>query len=122
MEASLNYCVQVMINESMAHILDAKMAKLLSLVSRFISNTVKRFIEDNFYFFLPIIEIERKFQFYQPKCIYNVTSISQISASTRKVKFNDIFNIYADLSMFANLTHISYGWGFNQSIENRKML
>eukprot|EP01112_Ceratiomyxa_fruticulosa_P012103 TRINITY_DN3335_c0_g3_i9.p1 TRINITY_DN3335_c0_g3~~TRINITY_DN3335_c0_g3_i9.p1 ORF type:complete len:187 (-),score=13.89 TRINITY_DN3335_c0_g3_i9:325-885(-) len=118
MEASLNYCVQVMINESMVHILDIQMAKSLSLVSRFISNTAKPFIGDSFYFHLHILH-DRKFTFYQPKNIKNVSSISQINDHIRRVKFNDTFNECVDLSMFTNLTHIEYGYLFNQSIENR---
>eukprot|EP01112_Ceratiomyxa_fruticulosa_P010623 TRINITY_DN2818_c0_g5_i1.p1 TRINITY_DN2818_c0_g5~~TRINITY_DN2818_c0_g5_i1.p1 ORF type:complete len:271 (-),score=33.44 TRINITY_DN2818_c0_g5_i1:498-1310(-) len=116
MEASLNYRIQVMINEEMVHILDVEMAKLLSLVSRFISNTVKQYIEDHFYF---CMVTERRFTFYQPKCISNVTSISQMNALIRRAKFGFGFNECVDLSMFINFTHIRYGWNFNKSIENR---
>eukprot|EP01112_Ceratiomyxa_fruticulosa_P008600 TRINITY_DN2227_c0_g3_i1.p1 TRINITY_DN2227_c0_g3~~TRINITY_DN2227_c0_g3_i1.p1 ORF type:complete len:298 (-),score=27.67 TRINITY_DN2227_c0_g3_i1:810-1703(-) len=116
MESPLNYWVQVVVNEDMVHILDVSMAKLLSLVSHSFSNTVKRFIEDNFYFFMVG---GRRFSFYQPKNIKNVSYIEQINAPIRAVKFSDSFNLRVDLSAFTNLTHIQYGMRFNQPIENK---
>eukprot|EP01112_Ceratiomyxa_fruticulosa_P019770 TRINITY_DN6557_c0_g1_i1.p1 TRINITY_DN6557_c0_g1~~TRINITY_DN6557_c0_g1_i1.p1 ORF type:complete len:198 (-),score=35.00 TRINITY_DN6557_c0_g1_i1:47-640(-) len=124
MESSLNYWVQVMINEDMVHILDIVMAKSLSLVSRSISNTVKRFIEDNFYFSMSRYRWDgevniRRCTFYQPKNIGHVFSILQINADTRGVKFGSHFNKDIDLSTFTNLTHIEFNYYFNKSIENR---
>eukprot|EP01112_Ceratiomyxa_fruticulosa_P012102 TRINITY_DN3335_c0_g3_i6.p1 TRINITY_DN3335_c0_g3~~TRINITY_DN3335_c0_g3_i6.p1 ORF type:complete len:148 (-),score=34.58 TRINITY_DN3335_c0_g3_i6:336-779(-) len=78
MEASLNYWVQVMVNEEM---LDVEMAKSLSLVSRLISNTVKCFIEDNFYFSL---SMDMRFAYYQPKNINDMTLSEQINASIKR--------------------------------------
>eukprot|EP01112_Ceratiomyxa_fruticulosa_P007358 TRINITY_DN1905_c0_g1_i6.p1 TRINITY_DN1905_c0_g1~~TRINITY_DN1905_c0_g1_i6.p1 ORF type:complete len:226 (+),score=22.37 TRINITY_DN1905_c0_g1_i6:113-790(+) len=114
MEASLNYWVQVMINEDMVHILDVRTAKSLSLVSRFLSNTVKRFIEDNFSFYA-----ERRCSFYQSKSIYSVTSIEQINASIRKVRFSYRFNSEIDFSKNTNITHLEFGFNFCQPFENR---
>eukprot|EP01112_Ceratiomyxa_fruticulosa_P010619 TRINITY_DN2818_c0_g1_i3.p1 TRINITY_DN2818_c0_g1~~TRINITY_DN2818_c0_g1_i3.p1 ORF type:complete len:142 (-),score=19.03 TRINITY_DN2818_c0_g1_i3:51-476(-) len=100
----------------MVHILDVEMAKLLSLVSRFISNTMKRFIEDHFYF---SVETKRRFAHYQPKYIQGVLYHSQINPSIQRVKFNYYFNECIDLSEFTHLTHIEYGICFNHPIESR---
>eukprot|EP01112_Ceratiomyxa_fruticulosa_P012201 TRINITY_DN336_c0_g1_i3.p1 TRINITY_DN336_c0_g1~~TRINITY_DN336_c0_g1_i3.p1 ORF type:complete len:234 (+),score=43.72 TRINITY_DN336_c0_g1_i3:479-1180(+) len=112
-EVGLNYCVQVMINEEF---LDFKMAKLLSFVSRSISKTVRRFIEDNFFF--NMLQ-ERRHTIYQPKYISGVSAISQINLTIQKVKFHFYFNECIDLSAFTNITQISFSFLFDQSIENR---
>eukprot|EP01112_Ceratiomyxa_fruticulosa_P018081 TRINITY_DN5734_c0_g2_i1.p2 TRINITY_DN5734_c0_g2~~TRINITY_DN5734_c0_g2_i1.p2 ORF type:complete len:120 (+),score=13.74 TRINITY_DN5734_c0_g2_i1:515-874(+) len=115
MWVGLNYWVQIVINEEMVHILDVEMVKSLSLVSRFISKAVKRFIEDNSYFYAR----EKWFMFYEPKNISHVTSISHINSSVRKVMFSDRFDECIDLSIFTHLTRIEYGAYFNKSINNR---
>eukprot|EP01112_Ceratiomyxa_fruticulosa_P005076 TRINITY_DN1563_c0_g1_i1.p1 TRINITY_DN1563_c0_g1~~TRINITY_DN1563_c0_g1_i1.p1 ORF type:complete len:178 (-),score=27.97 TRINITY_DN1563_c0_g1_i1:125-658(-) len=115
MEVGLNYWVQVVINESMMHVIDITIAKSLSLVSHSITNTVKRFIESNFYFsLLP----DRRFTFYQPKNIQFVTSIEQINASIQKVRFAFYFNECIDLSKFTNITHVQFEDYFDCPIEN----
>eukprot|EP01112_Ceratiomyxa_fruticulosa_P006091 TRINITY_DN16892_c0_g1_i1.p1 TRINITY_DN16892_c0_g1~~TRINITY_DN16892_c0_g1_i1.p1 ORF type:complete len:315 (+),score=16.56 TRINITY_DN16892_c0_g1_i1:124-1068(+) len=100
----------------MVHILDVETAKCLSLVSRLISNTVKRLIEVTYCFSIPN---ERSFSYYQPKIIDDVTSVSQIDTSIRSVKFYYHFNECVDLSMFTNLMQLHYGVDYEQYIENR---
>eukprot|EP01112_Ceratiomyxa_fruticulosa_P004279 TRINITY_DN1474_c0_g3_i2.p1 TRINITY_DN1474_c0_g3~~TRINITY_DN1474_c0_g3_i2.p1 ORF type:complete len:199 (+),score=9.44 TRINITY_DN1474_c0_g3_i2:187-783(+) len=97
-------------------ILDIEMAKSLSLVSRLVSNTVKYYIEDKFYF--SISKVAKGFMVYKPKCLKNVFVIDQITESIRRVKFGYGFNDVR-LSHFTNITHMEVNWQFNYPIKNR---
>eukprot|EP01112_Ceratiomyxa_fruticulosa_P008602 TRINITY_DN2227_c1_g1_i1.p1 TRINITY_DN2227_c1_g1~~TRINITY_DN2227_c1_g1_i1.p1 ORF type:complete len:275 (-),score=44.94 TRINITY_DN2227_c1_g1_i1:80-820(-) len=114
MESSLNYCVQVMINEEF---LDVQMAKSLSLVSRLISNTVKRFIEDKYYF--TFWNEKSCFTFYQPKHIRDVCSVEQVNVNVRSLKFYCFFDQPVNLSMLTNITRLEFSEFFKQPIQNR---
>eukprot|EP01112_Ceratiomyxa_fruticulosa_P001669 TRINITY_DN11838_c0_g1_i1.p1 TRINITY_DN11838_c0_g1~~TRINITY_DN11838_c0_g1_i1.p1 ORF type:complete len:103 (-),score=9.71 TRINITY_DN11838_c0_g1_i1:498-806(-) len=102
-----------MINESMVHILDVEMAKSLSLVSRSISKNVRHFMEENFYL---IVYNKKRFAFYQPKNIKNVSSVPSINLTRN---FHDLFRDSFDLSMFTNITFLELRCNFNDSIENK---
>eukprot|EP01112_Ceratiomyxa_fruticulosa_P015059 TRINITY_DN4382_c0_g1_i4.p1 TRINITY_DN4382_c0_g1~~TRINITY_DN4382_c0_g1_i4.p1 ORF type:complete len:170 (-),score=16.07 TRINITY_DN4382_c0_g1_i4:728-1237(-) len=114
-EQCLIMWIKVTLNEG-SFTLYSHTIKCVAIVSRDFMSILKNYIEKNYWF---DILYGRRPKFYNPKNVSNVTSVSQISASTERVKFHAYFNECVDLSMFTNITQIVYGFSFNEPIENR---
>eukprot|EP01112_Ceratiomyxa_fruticulosa_P013471 TRINITY_DN3790_c0_g1_i2.p1 TRINITY_DN3790_c0_g1~~TRINITY_DN3790_c0_g1_i2.p1 ORF type:complete len:272 (-),score=37.97 TRINITY_DN3790_c0_g1_i2:278-1015(-) len=113
-ERLLQYSIQVIFNESFHNILPFECVKCLSLVSKSIHNTVKSFIEANYWFNLD--SVDKRVTHYLPIKVFDIVNLSQITLSPNEI--NDTIK-----QKFLNsITHLKFHRNFNSPIYNRLLL
>eukprot|EP01112_Ceratiomyxa_fruticulosa_P019410 TRINITY_DN634_c0_g1_i10.p1 TRINITY_DN634_c0_g1~~TRINITY_DN634_c0_g1_i10.p1 ORF type:complete len:215 (-),score=43.01 TRINITY_DN634_c0_g1_i10:209-853(-) len=104
--------INIMLNEGFT--LDSSTVKCLTLVSRYFANTLKNYIERNYWFDLSYEE--RRLTHYSPLNQKSVFHVSEILLSTKKITFNILFNGPVDNLLHNGITHIQFGNYFDLSI------
>eukprot|EP01112_Ceratiomyxa_fruticulosa_P016398 TRINITY_DN4946_c0_g1_i1.p1 TRINITY_DN4946_c0_g1~~TRINITY_DN4946_c0_g1_i1.p1 ORF type:complete len:283 (+),score=34.86 TRINITY_DN4946_c0_g1_i1:90-938(+) len=106
--------INITLNEGFT--LDSSTVKCLTLVSRYFANTLKNYIEHNYWFNLKA-ERTRRLTYYSPMNQKKVQDISEILSSTKRVVFHKDFNKEVDYLLLQQLTHITFGKSFNRSVD-----
>eukprot|EP01112_Ceratiomyxa_fruticulosa_P019412 TRINITY_DN634_c0_g1_i5.p1 TRINITY_DN634_c0_g1~~TRINITY_DN634_c0_g1_i5.p1 ORF type:complete len:219 (-),score=46.67 TRINITY_DN634_c0_g1_i5:209-865(-) len=113
MERCLIMWINIMLNEGFT--LDSSTVKCLTLVSRYFANTLKNYIERNYWFDLSYEE--RRLTHYSPLNQKNVFTVSEIQLSTKKIAFHNWFIKPVDKLLHNGITHIEFGEYFDRSID-----
>eukprot|EP01112_Ceratiomyxa_fruticulosa_P019467 TRINITY_DN6374_c0_g1_i1.p1 TRINITY_DN6374_c0_g1~~TRINITY_DN6374_c0_g1_i1.p1 ORF type:complete len:106 (-),score=19.25 TRINITY_DN6374_c0_g1_i1:162-479(-) len=99
-EFSLQYCIQVILNEDFQHILPFECTMCLSIVSKSIHNTVKPSIEKNYWFNLS--STKKRIVHYLPRRILDIVNIRQLTFEPTETN-DSIKQRYLN-----NITHLKF--------------
>eukprot|EP01112_Ceratiomyxa_fruticulosa_P018919 TRINITY_DN611_c0_g1_i1.p1 TRINITY_DN611_c0_g1~~TRINITY_DN611_c0_g1_i1.p1 ORF type:complete len:217 (-),score=38.87 TRINITY_DN611_c0_g1_i1:897-1547(-) len=109
----LEMWINIMLNVESG--LDLDTIKILTVVSRPIANTLKSYIQQNYWFDL---SNGRKLTYYLPTNQKNIKDPKEIVPTARKIVFLPSFNDKVDGLIPNEITHIEFGTKFDQSVDD----
>eukprot|EP01112_Ceratiomyxa_fruticulosa_P012077 TRINITY_DN3324_c0_g2_i1.p1 TRINITY_DN3324_c0_g2~~TRINITY_DN3324_c0_g2_i1.p1 ORF type:complete len:234 (-),score=56.09 TRINITY_DN3324_c0_g2_i1:488-1144(-) len=114
-EKGLIMWISIMLNDSV-FALDTNTIKGFTLVSHSIANSLKNYIEQNYWFDL---RNGRRLTHYSPRNQKSVTDFSEITPTTTKIITSYSFNKQITKEQhFPNLTRMSFGFRFNMPVDS----
>eukprot|EP01112_Ceratiomyxa_fruticulosa_P018920 TRINITY_DN611_c0_g1_i2.p1 TRINITY_DN611_c0_g1~~TRINITY_DN611_c0_g1_i2.p1 ORF type:complete len:226 (-),score=32.19 TRINITY_DN611_c0_g1_i2:301-978(-) len=109
----LEMWINIMLNVESG--LDLDTIKILTVVSRPIANTLKSYIQQNYWFDL---SNGRRLTYYLPTNQKNVKDVNEIMPTIKKVVFHNLFNEPVDGLLSNEITHIQFGGYFLKPVKS----